>query len=406
MGTMVTSSPRNRVPAAGSSGRSSATPGRHPLVIGALEGVRVLAILAAIAVPVSAVCWFIGLAEQKPLSAILVWAIRGTVAAHGFAVDTGDFAFGLTPTLATVVCIALLSHAVARTTRALEVNETLEEAGVLDPVPSARYLGPAALVGVYALVVLGAGAAVGGMLPSPLGSGRFLLVVLMSVLLGTLRATEAPHAWARARWGDAVIGLVDEAGRAARRASVGLLVVGLLGVVALLALRFGTVTDVIDGYSDPLAAAIGLGVVHLVFLPTVLLLALAWMSGPGFSLSAAAVATPFTAFDSPVLPVPLLVAVPAAPPSWAPVLLLVPVLVGVVAVIGRRSWQDISWAAVAVTAGFLVVGATACALFARGALGPGGLATFGAVWAAGPAIGGLAALGVAAGRGMLSLGRR
>ncbi|WP_349828801.1 cell division protein PerM [Brevibacterium litoralis] len=386
---------------------SSARPGRHPVVIGALEAVRVLVACVGVALVAALLAWFLGLAEQKPLSVVPQWAASGVGATFGIPVDTGEWVFGLPPTVGTVLCWFLVEHAAARTTRALRTNDDLVGAGVLQARPWPRVSGAVALGLTVLVLVLGGAFLLGSAEASVLGIVRAVLLVGSAAAVGVLRNSDLWIETIEERFGpdhtDAVLLGLRLAGRVALFALGGAVVV--LGVA--LALGWDAVTAVVAGYSSPTTAAIGLTVVQVLFLPTALLLVLAWLSGPGFAMSVDVLASPFAQSGHVPVALPALGAVPQPAPVWAPVFLLVPLSLGVLAVIGRRAWQEVALSDLVVASVVLVLGATAAMTFASGALGPRGLEAFGAVpWYAGPALGGLVSAGLWAGHGLVGLSRR
>lgn len=255
----------------------------------------------------------------------------------------------------------------------------------------------AAGVATYTLVVAGM-AALTPAARGSLGRAAFggLLVGAVGLGTGLMRKGEAP------RWS----GLAEPVWRrlpAVVRAALG---TGALGA-ALLAVVSSLVTGgwlldgrtqvaaVVGGLNLDLIGGVVLAVVQLGYLPNVVVWALAWLSGAGFSVGAGSRFAPDAVVPGPLPAVPLLGMLPATPVRGAPaaMLPLVLVLVGVLAgLLLQRRWSARRWWEPAAAAGLLalVVGAavTAAVTAASGAAGPGRMVDVGAEgWAVGLRVG-------------------
>lgn len=383
--------------------------GRHPAVIGLFESTRVLLLLVLAALLLSAVAWFIGIAEQRPLAAIAAWAATGLGVVHGLSAELETHRHSLPPTALTLLVWLLVLQAARRTRRALLANERLIAAGAPLGFARPRLLAGLVLAGCHVLVVLVLAFGFGAIGPGVLGFVRLLVLVGTAVVLGVgWRPDSAPvrgqvGELAGPRWADALV-----SGHAAfRRAGIAVLLVGLLAVVAALALRWGQAASVLALYSDATAAAIGLTVVQLLFAPTLVVLGLAWTSGAGVVLASGALASPFTAVEVPVAGFPVLAAVPQDPAGAFVIVPLLVVLCGTVAAIGRPAWHLTDLRAVAVLGVEMLLAGLFVGVFASGAVGPGGLGAFGVqplLFAL--AVAGETALGAAIGWGLLRLAGR
>lgn len=388
---------------------------RHPVVIGALEALRAVLVLTLTVLICAAAAWFIAIAQLQPLSAVVTWAGTLLGAASGWELTIG---IGLPPTLLTVGLMWIMTSALKRTRRALAANEQLVRAGTLSATRYAATAGIGTCLGAIVLVLLLAGLLVGTGTPTLLGFARFLVVVSVPVLiacLGPERRGAPAGRWAQALFdlvatkaGDEWADASESALRVLRRVGLAFGIVAVLGLIVALATGWSAMSEAVSGYSRPGLAAGGLGFLQLLFLPTLLLFALSWLSGAGIHLSVVALATPFSSQATVVPAVPVLAAVPVDTAAWGWVMLVVLPLAAGVATVGRRVWaEELDWRVVAISAGLGFVCTAAAVLFAAGSIGPAGLETFGVpIAAAICAIGGAAAAGAAAGRGLSLLANR
>jgi hypothetical protein len=359
---------------------------RHPVVIGALEALRVVLALGLTVLVVAVVAWFVAIAQLQPLRMVPVWAGTLLAASSGWELSGG---WGLPPTLLSLGLFAVVVSGLRRTRRALAANEVLVRSGSL---PATRYAATTGLVTCLVLVVaflVLAGLLVGAGRFTGLGAVRFVFLLAAASLVAVLgpdRRRGTASRWALAlldtvadragaAWADAIEGAV----LVLRRVGAAAAIVAVAGLLVALATGWSAMGEALSGYTDPTAAGLGLGAVQLLFVPTLLQLARSWMSGAGIQLSTVAVASPFTDQAALVPAVPVLAAIPTGSPVWGWAFVLVLPLAAGVATAGRRQWVDVlDWRTVVLTAGGIVCVTAGLSLFATGAVGPAGLEAFGA----------------------------
>ncbi|HEY0639109.1 MAG TPA: DUF6350 family protein [Pseudonocardiaceae bacterium] len=117
--------------------------------------------------------------------------------------------------------------------------------------------------------------------------------------------------------------------RAGLRALRGLLTVGALCVLAALLLSAPELGATLATWAPFTGGATGVTLVSVAYLPNAVVAALSWLAGPGLSVGAVSI-TPFGADLAPLPAVPLLAALPdGPPPSWLPVVVLLPAAIGI-----------------------------------------------------------------------------
>lgn len=393
-----------------------ASPSRHPLVIGALEAVRLLLWVCGLGLLGGVAMWLIGISRQQPLIAALGWAGDVIGAAHGLEIRLGDTVFGLAPTLASVLVVIALARACTRVRIALEANAVLAAAARMAPHPHAAGTALAALALVYLGAVGVVAFALGSAAPTPLGIARPIVLLALAVVISARGSrTAAPdHGWSTAvsAWFDARLGEEWSAALARGRALIVRICLGLLALAVLAAvvghvLRRSAVAEVVAAYSNPVAAGVGLGAVSLAFAPTLLVFALAWLSGGGIDLGGSMSASALAGPDGAIIAVPSLAVVAGDPPAWAAAAPALLVLVGTVAAVGTRSWREDVDARSLTAAAVGLVALVGCAwMLCRGPVGPGGLDGFGVSWAAALLLAALPVAGAAAGWGLRLLAER
>jgi hypothetical protein len=182
---------------------------------------------------------------------------------------------------------------------------------------------------------VGAGHAAFGVLLSLVGSSNEVLSSpLLAFLLGALFGVLGTAIGLSGRCGlrAAVLAKADEPTRAGLRAGV----LGLVGLVAAgavllllgLVLSLPTVTAMFRADGPGFGGGLGLLLLSLAYLPNVLVGALSFAVGPGFSFGALVV-RPLAFHSGPVLGLPLLGAVPVRSAPWWVAVFLLPVAVGV-----------------------------------------------------------------------------
>ena len=108
---------------------------RHPIVIGALEALRIVLALGLTVLAVAIIAWFVAIAQLQPLRAVLSWAGTLVAASSGWELDGG---WGLPPTLLSLGLFAVLVSGLRRTRRALAANEVLVRSGHCRPPGTRR----------------------------------------------------------------------------------------------------------------------------------------------------------------------------------------------------------------------------------------------------------------------------
>jgi len=180
------------------------------------------------------------------------------------------------------------------------------------------------------------------------------------------------------------------------------LLVAILVLVWVVAGR-GTIGSVAAALSMDTVGALVYAVAQLVYLPNLMVWALAWLSGAGFAVGSGTHFAAGQMVAGPMPAVPLL----GALPTWSfsgPLALLAPgtlVAVGVLvgAYLHRRAPDRMWWhqlASVGTCAAATAVGTAVLVAAASGSVGSGRLSVVGAAWwQVGPLVGGLVALGAA-----------
>ncbi|MYM20019.1 hypothetical protein GSY69_08595 [Brevibacterium sp. 5221] len=379
------------------------TPARHPLVIAAGSAARFLAVLGGTALALAAAAWLAAAAAMLPLATIVTWAVAGIAAAFGLTVGVAGMALSLPPTLACLFVWWLLYRAGLRMRREFAAEDA---AGEPSAAALRAQLGAGACLAAVALALAGA-----AVLFDPLVTGTVLGWVRACLLTVTAVGCGLGAPWARLvalcerRWGAPGGEAVRAGARLARRTALGLIVAAHLLLAAGMVAGWGDAMAVLRTYSSAPAAAVGLGLLQLLYAPTIWAGALSWASGSGIDLSAAAHASVLAGSDLPRPLVPVLALPPAAPPTWAPALVLVPVLVACACTVLRPRWlSEATWPALGAAALVFAAGLACAAPFLQGGVGPGGLTVFGVrAWPCAGILTGLVCAGLALGRSMGAL---
>jgi hypothetical protein len=315
----------------------------------------------------------------SPVRAGLILWLLG----HGLPATVSGAQVGLVP-LGVTMLAAYTVHASTRR------SGTPTSAGLVVGVGAYAVLAAltAVLVGVGPIEV--AAALIGGATVGMIGS-----------LVGLLGVPGSPLAQRAAHMVDSVAVPVRAVVRAGTAATVAL--VGAAGAVVSVWVLAGraTIGDVVSGLGlDPVGAWV-LAVGELVYLPDLVVWAVAWIAGPGFSVGAGTSFTAGAVVAGPMPAVPLLGALPSSPAPGARLVVGTVVLVGVLAgvILRRRASGSRWWSPFVAAVGAGLVAGTWVALLvamASGSLGPGRMSQIGSVWwQVGGAVGGLVALGAA-----------
>jgi len=246
-----------------------------------------------------------------------------------------------------------------------------------------RRAGPAAFaLAGYVLTVL----ALSVLVPGPAGRPGLVLgslvIALVALALALWRGRARPPDWLQ--W------LVDRTPSPVRSGmrAAGLTAGGLLAMATVflgIALVRGTVTilELHDILGPGRLGAVILVLGQLAYLPTLVVWALAWLAGPGFSVGAGTTFTPTEVVTAPLPAVPVLGALPQPGDASTPWVILLPVLAG--ALVGlwlhRRRFEPEWWQAAIsglVTAAGTAVVAALLAVAAAGGIGPGRMEVLGA----------------------------
>lgn len=288
-------------------------------------------------------------ALSLPPLAILLFTLLFAVRSGRRAAVAGD---GLTGVAAGAVVFAAISTLVAITGRSTELQ-----------------------TGLWAAILLPA------------------VVYLVGLLCGAIR-----YAWAEGDDGpiDRLHDIVDRWGqwsplpaeslRGAAIVSVALFGAGAVAVMVSIVLRGGEVIALFQAARVDALGAVMLTLVHLAYLPTMIIWGVSWLAGPGFAVGTGTAVSP-AGTQVGVLPgLPALGLIPENADSWMLVSILVPVAAGAVAgwaVRSRLVWEGMAqplWPRAAIAGGIALVSAGTAALAAvltSGSIGPGRLAEVG-----------------------------
>ncbi|MBO3083663.1 cell division protein PerM [Cellulomonas fengjieae] len=244
----------------------------------------------------------------------------------------------------------------------------------------------AAGVGTYTavavLVALLSGAGSGALLAALGGAA----VSAVGLGVGLLARPEAPSARALTRpvWSRCPAPLRTGASAGVLASATLLLVAALVTTLWVVAGR-ATISDVVRGLGLDAVGGVVLAVAELAYLPNLVVWALTWVTGSGFSVGEGTLFAPDEVIGGALPAVPMLGALPA-PDIAGPVTSLVPlVLVAVGAQVGwyvhrrletRRWWHTLAACAAAATSAAVVV--MLLVTMASGGVGPDRLATVGA----------------------------
>ena len=198
-------------------------------------------------------------------------------------------------------------------------------------------------------------------------------------------------------WGDWAP-VPAEAIRGAGITLVALMGVSAVGVAVMTLLRGGEMIALFEAaHVDALGATL-LTVVHLAYLPTLIVWAASWLAGPGFALGVGTAVSPAGTELGVVPGIPVLGLIPEHSSMWMLVVVLLPIACGALAgwmVRSRLVWEgsgDRYLPRVAIAAGIAALSAGAAALaavLAAGSIGPGRMSEVG------PPVGGFAlAIGI------------
>jgi hypothetical protein len=287
-----------------------------PLIAGYALVVALFALVTAIA----------SIAHFSALG-VLRAAGPGLVAAYQVPVTIAGSPLGVLPLLGTIGVCALVAGSAAHTASRLGYREPGQAVNVVAPVATVH-----ALAGVtIALTVSGAGVSV-----EPLPA--FLVPGLVSALCATAGVANRCGLLAAAR--RHLDPLAIRGLKAGALGLAGLLAVGALVFTVSLTLSAHTVHELFATNAPGFGSGVGMLLLSLGYLPNAVVSALAFATGPGFSIGHMSL-TPFSFRGGDVPGLPLLAGMPEHFARWWPMLMLLPAAVG--ALVGwslRRSDED------------------------------------------------------------------
>jgi Family of unknown function (DUF6350) len=381
--------------APGSGGRGEPRSGGAPLVLAAAvtTGWAVLVSATPVLLAVAGVL----LISPSPTDseAVLRTGFASWLLAHGVPLSTGLGPISLVPLAITALAAWRVARAGVHAARAAGARRSRSVAPALRAGAAV-----AVAYGVYG-TVLALGVSTAAVRVSAPRAGLTLAVFgLVAGLAGALRE----GGWT-ARWLRRVPAPVRDALRTGGVAALLVVGAGAAATGLALALRAGVATDMLRDYHTGVVGQAGLALVCLVYTPTVAVWGASYLVGPGFAFGVGTTVSAAAVVIGPVLPLPVLAAVPSRPlPTWGGVLLGVPLVAGMIAgwLLRRRRVRagDAEPGRLATIVPALLAGPVAGALLglaavvSRGSIGAGRLAEVGpAAWP----LAGITAAGVAAG---------
>lgn len=219
------------------------------------------------------------------------------------------------------------------------------------------------------------------------------LAYAIGLLAGAIR-----YAWSEGDGGivDRAHDLVDgwgdwspvpaESLRGAAVAAVALVAAGGLAVAVSVFVRGGDVIALFQAARVDALGAFMLTLVHLAYLPTMIIWGISWLAGPGFAVGTGTAVSPAGTQLGVVPGLPALGLLPEDSAPWMLVSILVPVAAGALAgwmVRSRLVWEGVGqplWPRAAIAGGIALLSAGTAALAAvltSGSIGPGRLAEVG-----------------------------
>lgn len=330
----------------------------HPagaVLVGAVDGLLGIALPFAVLVSLALLAWA-GLGRPDEWTPYVGAAADVWLIGHGvdirFAVQGAPFAVtagALGPALVTVLCAGRAGRRAAATGSPLA-------AWIAQLVVTA---------GASAALVLTGTSAVATPVP---WQGVALPVAV--VVLGSLAGIRSARPGGRPLPGGVRAGLT---------AALLLIAVSALVLTALLFTRFADIVALDEALgAGPLGGLVLTGL-QILAMPAFVVWTASWLVGAGVALGTGSMTGPFAGQVGPLPALPILGAVPVAPPAWAPAVLVLPMLAGCVAVVlarrGGTSTASVPLGAVAGLVAGVVLGALAAA--SAGAAGPGRFAAVG-----------------------------
>jgi hypothetical protein len=299
--------------------------------------------LVPVAVPV-VIAWVLGAGGEATWAQTVRFCLGLWLLAQHAGLAVADGHVGLVPLGLALVPLTSSWFAGRRLARTMDPRADRIAAGATRAVPKAlswRVL--AVFVGAYGLVAALASIASGMDGMRPVSAQAVVGALVVATCGGGLGAAGYRYGGVRA----AVRGLIERlplalqsAVRPALAAQAVQVAAGALIVGALLVVHFSGVTALYGALGADLSGTVVLTLGQVMLLPNLSLWTCAVMAGPGFSVGTGTSVTVVTSHLGPLPAIPVLAALPAPGglPGWAPVLLAVPVLAGVVAGIVVIRW--------------------------------------------------------------------
>lgn len=268
-----------------------------------------------VCVVVAVLGWTVGGHGTAPFSSAVRTGALGFLVGHMAPVTLPGTTFSLLP-LGLLALPALLTYRAGRwAARSADVR-TLGEVARLTATAATTYAFLALVVSTQAVV----GPA---RVPPLVAVVATLLVSAVGVGVGAVSAARL--------WPAALAPVPTPVRRGLRAGAVvlaTLVVLATAAAVITLALHLSSITALTEQVAPGVAAGAVLGVLSLLYLPTLIVWALAYLGGTGVLLGGAMI-SPFGGGGSLVPAFPLLGAIPDRAPAFGPLLLLAPVLAGV-----------------------------------------------------------------------------
>ena len=304
--------------------------------------------------------------------AVLRTGFAAWLLAHGVPLRTGLGPIGLVPLAVSALAAWRVARAGVHAARAAGARRSRS------PAPALRAgVAVAVAYGLYG-TVLALGVSTPDVRVSVPRAGLTLaLFGLVAGLAGALRE----GGWF-ARWMRLTPVAVRDAVRTGAVAVLLVIAAGAAATGLALAMRAGVATDMIRDYRTGVVGQAGLTLVCLVYAPNVAVWGASYLVGPGFAFGTGTTVSAAAVTIGPVLPLPVLAAMPARPlPTWSVLLLAVPMVAGMIAgwLLHRRQ--------------------------VRAGADPGWLGSLGPAMLAGPVAGALLGLAAIVSRGSIGGGR-
>lgn len=188
-------------------------------------------------------------------------------------------------------------------------------------------------------------------------------------------------------WNPIVRAITATATRAGAGAAAAILAVAALSLAFMLAINYAGVVALYEGLQTGVLGGIVLTIGQLAFIPNLVIWAMAWLVGPGFSIGTGSIVSPVATQLGPIPAIPAFGAIPTGDLSWAFVAVLVPIVTGfLVAAVMRPTlvrelgdyatgrWLSLAGVAVGLVSGTIL---GFLAGLAGGSAGPGRLAHLG-----------------------------